>query len=164
MHSLLTLLTLTHTYYGLQCFNQQAEVFVDSESAGLWLTAGANTVVRSDPPREGGAAEPIAVTAGGRKLLQDEFLLPPELTASKTGSIVVQFVNRPHGVLELWPERGALKCVLPALSVLPLFVLPLTRPRPRKMMHRLLSRTGCSPYRDLSWERFRQPVQFRIRK
>ena len=86
----------------------QAEVLVDGESAGLWLTAGANTVMRSDPPREGEAVEAQAITAGGRKLKQDEFLLPPELTRNKT-ALTLQFANRPHAISELWPGRGPLK-------------------------------------------------------
>jgi hypothetical protein len=85
-----------------------AQVLVDGAPAGLWLTAGSNTVVASDPKTEGGAAEPTATTAAGRKLRQDEFLLPPELTANKS-SIRVSFVNTPHEVSELWPGRGPLK-------------------------------------------------------
>ena len=99
-----------------ECFNQQAEVLVNGVSAGLWLTAGANTLVRSDPPREGQAAMPQAVTAGQRKLLQDEFFLPPATNSypgndggGGGGAMRLTFVNRPHAVTELWPGRGPLK-------------------------------------------------------
>jgi hypothetical protein len=91
-----------------ECFNQQAVVEVDGASAGLWLTAGANTVCASDPSTEGEGAEPTAATAEARKLLQDEFLVPPELTANKT-SIYLRFVNTPHEVSELWAGRSPLK-------------------------------------------------------
>ena len=83
-------------------------MLVDGRAAGLWLTAGSNTVVSSDPAAEGGAAEPVAVTSGARRLLQDEFLLPPALTANKS-AVELRFVIRPHAVSALWPGSPPLK-------------------------------------------------------
>ena len=83
-------------------------MLVDGLSAGLWLTAGSNSVVSSDPRAEGAAAQPALSTAAGRRLKQDEFLLPPALTASKA-SIRLTFVNAPHEVSELWPGAVRLR-------------------------------------------------------
>eukprot|EP01047_Picozoa_sp_COSAG01_P040403 COSAG01_NODE_3399_length_6142_cov_11.969236_3_plen_65_part_00 len=47
----------------------------------------------------------MVATAAGRRLKQDEFLLPPELTANKS-SIRLTFINTPHEVSELWPGHG----------------------------------------------------------
>jgi len=51
--------------------------------AGLWLTAGSNRVVYANPPLELGPPGHDTRTSN-RRFLEDEFLLPPDLTRGKS--------------------------------------------------------------------------------
>lgn len=81
--------------------NQCAKVSVADVRAGskwyevgLWYTAGANTVVYSNPPEELGATRHIVQTSN-RRWKEDEFLLPRELTEGRSAiRIKVEFVPR----------------------------------------------------------------------
>ncbi|MDZ4819064.1 MAG: DUF2961 domain-containing protein [Planctomycetota bacterium] len=103
--------------------NQRAEVFIAEEypapsgeplkwhSAGTWYLAGGSTFVHSNPPKELDATEHEVINSN-RHLRDDEFLLPPALTAAKKQirlKIVFQPVKRPlfpgHPLPELaWSE------------------------------------------------------------
>ena len=69
--------------------DQRAEVFVADDRdgaafarAGVWLTAGSNQCVYSNPDAELGAAG-HAVQTSNRRWRDDEFLLPARLTAGR---------------------------------------------------------------------------------
>ncbi|HEY7208685.1 MAG TPA: DUF2961 domain-containing protein [Bryobacteraceae bacterium] len=83
--------------------DQRAEVYVASGSksvwkpAGIWYLAGSNTCVYSNPKDELGPAQHIVETSG-RRLRDDEFLIPSDLTRGLNSVRVrIRFtpVNRP---------------------------------------------------------------------
>jgi hypothetical protein len=120
--------------------NQRAEVSVADASrgqegqalrwrpAGVWYLAGSNTCVYSNPPAELGATQ-HAVRTSNRRFRDDEFLVPRELTESRSAIRVrVRFTpvarplfpGRPLGELA-WSEiRYTAYCfVLPEAPVKP---------------------------------------------
>jgi hypothetical protein len=71
--------------------NQRAEVYIADDKArkgvawkfaGVWLTAGSNTCIYSNPPEELGAAQHTVETSN-RRFRDDEFLVPCSLTKGK---------------------------------------------------------------------------------
>jgi hypothetical protein len=73
--------------------SQRAEIFVadgskepreaDWKSAGIWYLAGGNTCIYSNPKEELGVTEHIVQTSN-RRFRDDEFLLPRDLTQSRS--------------------------------------------------------------------------------
>jgi hypothetical protein len=69
--------------------DQRAEVFVADDrdgapfaSAGVWYLAGSNHWVYSNPPGETDPPDPMPRTSN-RRLRDDEFMIPPDLTAGR---------------------------------------------------------------------------------
>jgi hypothetical protein len=90
--------------------NQCAKVYVSEDKpeaewayVGKWLTAGANTVVYSNPKPEKGAAEHVVQTSN-RRWREDEFLLPRGATAGRSAiRVKVEFEPRPIRLFPTWP-------------------------------------------------------------
>jgi hypothetical protein len=88
--------------------NQRAAVFVADDSggdwkpAGIWYLAGSNTCVYSNPREELGATQHIVQTSN-RRFRDDEFLIPRDLTESRT-AIRVQVRFTPVSI-PLFPGR-----------------------------------------------------------
>lgn len=90
--------------------NQCAKVYVADDEPGAewtyvgkWLTAGANTVVYSNPRAETGEAQHIVQTSN-RRWREDEFMLPRGVTRGRSSIRVrCEFEPRPIRLFPTWP-------------------------------------------------------------
>jgi len=59
----------------------------DWEYAGIWYTAGANTLIYSNPPGESDLRQ-LNIQISNRRFRDEEFLIPRKLTENKSAILV----------------------------------------------------------------------------